>query len=146
MENLKIGHFLMNFMGFYILAISILWIFVTEIMFVSDFLWYTGESYASYLATNPTYAEIYIITKKLIGFVLLANGILVLFINNKSYKIGEKWAWYALLISGSITWGLFIIYKIYIGYYGGSMITFIVGLGLLVTGLAFPVKEILGKK
>ncbi len=145
MENLKIGHFLMNCMGFYILIMSILWIFVTEIMFVSDFLWYTGESFASYLATNPTYAEIYIITKKLIGFVLFANGILVLFINNKIYKDGEKWAWIALLISGSITWGLFIIYKIYIGYYGGSMITFIVGLGLLVAGLAFPAKEILSK-
>lgn len=145
MENLKIGHFLMNFMGFYILIMGVLWIFVTEIMFVSDFLWYTGESYASYLATNPTYAEIYIITKKLIGFVLLANGILVLFINNKSYKNGDKWAWYALLISGSITWGLFIIYKIYIGYYGGSMITFVVGAVLLALGLAFPAKEILKK-
>lgn len=146
MENLKIGHFLMNFMGFYLLVMSILWIFVTDIMFVSDFRAYTGEFYVNYLSSDPLYAEIYIITKKLIGFVLLANGILVLFINNKSYKIGEKWAWYALLISGSITWGLFIIYKIYIRYYGGSMITFIVGLGLLVAGLAFPAKEILGKK
>ncbi len=145
MENLKIGHFLMNFMGFYILIMGVLWIFVTEIMFVSDFLWYTNETYASYLASNPTYAEIYIITKKLIGFVLLANGVLVLFINNKSYKIGEKWSWYALLISGALTWGTFIIYKIYIGYYGVSMITFIVGLGLLVAGLAFPAKEILDK-
>ncbi|MFW9999108.1 MAG: hypothetical protein ACFE9Q_07055 [Candidatus Hodarchaeota archaeon] len=146
MENLKIGHFLMNFMGFYILIIGILWIFVTEIMFVSDFLWYTGESYPSYLASNPIYAEIYIITKKLIGFVLLANGILVLFINNKSYKNGEKWSWFALLLSGGLTWGTFIGYKIFIGYYGGSMITFVIGAGLLVAGLAFPSKEILGKK
>ena len=77
MENLKIGHFLMNFMGFYILIMGILWIFVTEIMFVSDFLWYTGQSYASYLENSSTsiYAEIDIITKKLIGFILLGNGI-----------------------------------------------------------------------
>ncbi len=146
MENLKIGHFLMNFMGFYILVMGILWIFVTEIMFVSDFLWYTGQSYANYLATDRIYAEIYIITKKLIGFVLLANGVLVLFINNKSYKVGEKWSWFALLISGGLTWETFIIYKIFIGYYGGSRITFIVGLGLLIAGIAFPAKEILGQK
>ncbi len=123
---------------------GILWIFVTDIMFVSDFLWYTGESYASYLAANAIYAEIYIITKKLIGFVLIANGILVLFINNKSYKNGEKWSWYALLISSCLTWGTFIVYKILIGYYGGSMITFLFGAGFLVTNLIFPTKEILG--
>jgi hypothetical protein len=145
MENLKIGHFLMNFMGFYLLVMSILWIFATDIMFVSDFYAYTNEYYVNYLSSAPLYAEIYIITKKLIGFVLLANGILVLFINNKSYKNGEKWAWYALLISGFITWGLFIIYKIYIGYYGGSMFTFVFGAALLAAGLAFPAKEILRK-
>lgn len=145
-SKLEIGSFFMIFMGFFILIMAILWIFVTEIMFVSDFKWYTGQSYSSYLASNPDFAEIYIITKKLIGFILLGNGVLVIFITQKSYRKGEKWAWYALLIAGSITWGTFIIYKIYIGYLGGSMITFVTGATLLILGLAFPAKEIIKRK
>jgi len=136
----------MLFMGFFIIIMAILWIFVTEIMFVSDFKWYTGQTYASYLASNPEFAEIYIITKKLIGFILLGNGILIIYITQKVYRQGEKWAWYALLVGGIINWGTFIIYKIYIGYLGGSMITFVFGALLLILGLAFPAKEILKRK
>ena len=114
-------------------------------MFVSDFAYYTGQTYQQYLASNPSFAQMYIITKKLIGFILLANGIMILLITHKSYSKAEKWSWYALLIGGGISWSTFIGYKIFIGYIGYSMITFIVGATLLVIGLAFPVKEILGK-
>ena len=61
---------IMNILGWYTLVISILWIFVTDIMFVSDFAAYTGQTYSDYLTTNPNFAEIYIITKKLIGIIL----------------------------------------------------------------------------
>jgi hypothetical protein len=145
-SKLEVGSFFMLFMGFFILIMSVLWIFLTEIMFVSDFKWYTGQNYADYLDISREFAEIYIITKKLIGFILLANGVLVIFITQKGYRKAEKWSWYALLISGTMTWGTFIVYKIFIGYLGGSMITFVVGATLLALGLAFPAKEILSEK
>jgi len=72
-------------------------------------------------------------------------GILVLFIIRYGYLKREKWAWYGLLIIGCLLWGTFIGYKIYIRYYGGSMITFIFGAILLVLGLLFPANEILKK-
>jgi len=115
-------------------------------MFVSDFLYYTGLTYQQYLASSPRFAEMYIITKKLIGFILLTNGFMILLINQKSYSKAEKWSWYALLIGGGLSWGTFIGYKIFIGYIGLSMITFAIGAALLVVGLAFPAKEILSKK
>jgi hypothetical protein len=144
-SKLEIGSFFINFMGFYILVMAILWIFATEIMFVSDFQVFTGTAYADYLTSDPIYAQMYIITKKLIGFIFLTDGIFVLFINYKIYRKGEKWSWYALLIGGSIPWATFIIYKIFIGYYGGSMFIFVIGAVLLVLGLAFPAKELLKK-
>ena len=52
-KSLKIGSTLMVIMGFFALVMSILWIFITEIMFVSDFLFYTGGSYQDYLIANP---------------------------------------------------------------------------------------------
>ncbi|MFX0022600.1 MAG: hypothetical protein ACFE9S_09750 [Candidatus Hermodarchaeota archaeon] len=142
-SNLEIGSFIILFMGMYTIVMALLWIFVTEIMFVSDFAYYTGLTYQQYLGAAPEFAQIYIITKKLVGCILLANGAMVVLINQKSYRKAEKWSWYAILIGGGISWSTFIIYKIYIGYIGISMITFVVGISLLVIGLVLPAKEIL---
>ncbi|MFX1327598.1 MAG: hypothetical protein ACFE91_05570 [Promethearchaeota archaeon] len=145
-SNLEIGSWFILFLGIYTTVIAILWIFVTEIMFVSDFKWYTGLAFPDYLESNPDFAKIYIINKKLIGFMLLVIGLLILLINQFAYRKGEKWSWFAILITGTIAWGTFIVYKIVIGYIGVSMITFALGAALVLIGIIFPAKEILGKK
>ena len=144
---MKLGTFFMNFMGFYIIGMGILMIFVTEIMFISDFYEYTNHAYTyqEFLAINRNVAEIFILQKKVMGFMITAIGVLVLYIISKGFKKKEKWAWYALLIAGGIVWGTFIGYKLLIQYYGGSMITFLVGAALLVLGLVFSAKDILQK-
>ena len=146
MDKLKIGKFFMNFHGWYILGMGILMIFVTEIMFISDFHAYTGVTYQTYYETNQVYAEIFIIQKKLMGLMVSALGILTLFVVKQGFSKGQKWSWYAILIIGVIIWGSFIGYKIIIEYYGGSMITFVVGAVLLVLGLIFPASEFFKKK
>lgn len=143
-SKIEIGSFFILFMAMYIIVLSLLWIFLTEIMFVSDFAHVTGYEFSEH--PDIVLTGFYIITKKLIGFILLANGSMILLINQKSFRKAEKWSWYAILIGGGISWCTFIIYKIYIGYIGASMITFVVGITLLVVGLVLPVKEILTKK
>jgi hypothetical protein len=147
-KSIKNGTTVMMVMSIFALVLSLMWIFITEIVFVSDFAAYTGQTFADYLSTNPPYAEIYIITKKLIGISLLATSILMTFITQNSYSKGEKWSWYALLVAGTITWGSLIGYKIVIGYFrlGISSMTFIVGAILLAIGLVLPAKAILGIK
>lgn len=143
---IKIGTSLMAAMGIFALAVSIAWILITDIMFVSDFLFYTGQSFADYLAAEPLYAEIYIITKKLIGVAMLIISLQILFINKFGYERGERWAWFALLISGGLLWGMLIGYRVLIGYVGGSMITFVVGAVLYILAILLPAKEILAKE
>jgi hypothetical protein len=63
---------------------------VTEIVFVSDFLGYTGQRFAEYSLSAPRFAEIYIITKKLVGLMILVSGVLTLFITYYSYSRGER--------------------------------------------------------
>ncbi|NHJ25002.1 MAG: hypothetical protein EAX89_10525 [Candidatus Lokiarchaeota archaeon] len=145
MNNMKLGTFFMNFMGWYIIGMGLLMIFVTEIMFISDFFEYTGLTYQQYFEIDQAFAEIFILQKKVMGFMVCGIGILVLFIVQKGFQKREKWAWYALLIVGSLVWVTFIGYKIVIQYYGGSMITFVVGDILLDLGLLFSAKEILKK-
>jgi hypothetical protein len=146
--SIKIGSSLMMAMAVFAFVISILWISITEVMFVSDFLAYTGQSLSDALATGSKSAELWLTAKRLWGVELLGISSLMIFITSKSYSKGEKWSWYALLVSGCILWGSLIGYKVAIGYFQPTMssMTFIVGAILFAIGIVVPAKAILGKK
>jgi len=144
-SSVRSGSWVMYAMGIYTLVMSLFWIFLTEVVFVSDFLAFTGQSYSDYLASSPNFADIYMITKKLWGVTMLLVSILIIFITKKSYSKGEKWSWYALLISGVMLWGSLIGYRFVIGYVAPSIVTFVIGTALFVIGIALPAKEILSK-
>ena len=144
-SSIKTASKIMATMGVYLLCISILWIFLTEIMFVSDVYAYTGWPYQNYLAVFPVFASFYMITKKLIGIVLCAVSILFILINEKCFSEGEKWSWYALLITGTIIWGSLLGYRIVIRYFGPSIVIFIIGTTLFIIGIVLPAKEFLEK-
>jgi len=141
--SVKTGSRVMYAMGIYALVMSLFWIFLTELVFVSDFLGYTGQSYSDFLTSNPKPAEIYIITKKLWGITMFLTSLLMILITRKSYSKAEKWSWYALLIAGIMLWGSLIGYRIVIGYVAPSIVTFIIGAALFVIGIVLPAKEIL---
>ena len=147
-SSVKIGSSIMMAMAVFAFVISILWISITEVMFVSDFLAYTGQGLSDALAAGSKSAELWLVTKKLWGVELLTISIMMLFITARSYARGEKWAWYALLVTGCILWGSLIGYKVVIGYFQPTMssMTFIVGAILFAIGIALPAKAILGKK
>jgi len=144
----KIGSSIMMGMAVFALVVSILWISITEVMFVSDFLAYTGEALSDALAAGSKSAELWLVTKRLWGIELLAISLLIIFITARSYSKGEKWSWYALLVSGCILWGSLIGYKAAIGYFQltPSSMTFIIGAVLFAIGLMLPAKTILGAK
>lgn len=144
----KIGSSIMMSMAVFALVISTLWISITEVMFVSDFLAYTGETLSDALAAGSKSAELWLVTKRLWGIELLAISLLIIFITTRSYSKGEKWSWYALLVSGCILWGSLIGYKAAIGYFQltPSSMTFIIGAVLFAIGLMLPAKTILGAK
>ena len=146
-SSVTIGSKVMLVMGVYTLVVSLLWIFLTEVAFVSDVAVYTGQTWPDFLASSPKHAELYIITKKLLGVELLLASILTIFITQKSYAQAEKWSWYALLIAGILTWGSLIGYRIVIGYVESiGIVTFLIGIILFVIGIALPAQAILGRK
>jgi hypothetical protein len=142
-STVKTAAKVMYVMGVYTFVMSLFWIFLTEVVFVSDFLAYTGQSYGDFLATSPKTAELYIITKKLFGVTLLLISLLIMLITRKSYSRGEKWSWYALLAAGIGLWGSLIGYRVIIGYIAPSIVTFLIGAALFVIGIALPAKAIL---
>lgn len=141
--SVRTGSNVMYVMGIYTLVMSLFWIFLTDVIFMSDFMSYTGQSYADYLVSSPKTAELYIITKKLWGVMMLLTSLLIIVITQKGYRKAEKWSWYALLIAGIMLWGSLIGYRFVIGYIAPSIITFIIGAVLFVIGIALPAKEVL---
>ena len=146
--SVKIASTIMMAMGIYALVVSLFWVFLTEVMFVSDFLAYTGQDLSDALAQGSKSAELWLVAKRLIGIELLPISLLIIFITQKSYRKGERWSWYALMIAGIITWGSLIGYKVAIGYFQPtiSSMTFIIGAILFIIGIALPAKTILGKQ
>jgi len=146
-SSVKIGSWLMLAMGIYALVTAVFWTLMTEVAFVSDFGAYTGQPYSDFLISNPKPAELWLFTKRLIGIERLATSLLIIFITQRSYRRGEKWSWYALLMAGIITWGWLIGYRVAIGYVESvGIATPVLGLALLFIGLAFPAKAIFGKQ
>jgi len=137
----------MGIQSYYALVLSLAWIFVTDIMFVSIFAGYTGQTLADAIAGGSKAAELWLITQRMIGVIILPISILMVFITLNSYRKGEKWSWFALLIAGTLMWGGLIGYKIITGYFDPtpSSMTFIIGAILFVVGISVPAKAILGK-
>jgi hypothetical protein len=146
MDVVDVGSRIMFGLGIYMVVMSIFWVTITETMFLSDFAAYTGQNLSEHRESSPKTAEIYIITKKLIGVELLLVGVLVALISHNAFSKGEKWSWFALLIAGIMTWGVFIAYRILIGYWASvGIIPFLIGFVLFLVGITIPARRILGK-
>jgi hypothetical protein len=147
-KSARIGSFLMMAQAVYALVVSLFWIFLTEVMFVSIYAGYTGQTVSDALANHSKPTELWLITQRLVGVELLPISLLMIFITRKSYSKGEKWSWYALLIAGAVMWGSLIGYKVATGYFDPtiSSTTFIIGAILFIIGISLPARAILGQK
>ncbi len=143
----RIGLFFMTAQAVYGLVLSLFWILVTDVMFVSIFAGYTGQTLADALASQSRPAELWLITQRLVGVELFPISVLMLSVTRKAYNRGERWSWYALLIAGAVMWGSLLGYKVVTGYFDPTLSssTFIIGAILFILGIALPAKAILGQ-
>ena len=143
----KIGLFLMTAQAVYGLVLSLFWMLVTDVMFVSIFAGYTGQTLSDALASQSRPAELWLITQRLVGVELFPISLLMLFVTRKAYSKGEKWSWYSLLVAGAVMWGSLLAYKVVTGYFDPTLSssTFIIGAILFILGIALPAKAILGQ-
>ena len=100
----------------------------------------------------PTISEIRVFSPKLLDFMLFVTqtyGLFILFgsilfciVALIPYRKGEKWAWYATLVTGAIVTGASIIM---ITHMTSHAIVSIIMIIIWIAGLALPAKEILSK-
>jgi hypothetical protein len=147
-KSAKIGLFFMTAQSVYALVVSLFWILVTQVMFVSIYAGYTGQTLSDALANSSKPAELWLITQRLVGVELFPISVLMILITRKSYAKGEKWSWCALLIAGAVMWGSLLAYKVVTGYFDPTLssTTFVIGAILFIIGISLPARAILGRR
>jgi hypothetical protein len=78
-SSVRTASIVMMAMGIFTLVISLLWIFLTDVGFVSDFETFIGQDWHKYVLSNPLEAEIYLITKRLIGVLMFPISYFIIF-------------------------------------------------------------------
>ena len=144
-KALKTGSIVMVVMAVYGLIFGLIWLFAAEALSTPIFDSFTGQTWSDFVTANAKAADLWIMNNRLTVAMALAVSILGILLALTSYRKGEKWSWFAFLVSGIIVWGSHVTYYIALA---SSMhtILMLIGLVLLVIGLVIPAKAILGRE
>ncbi len=107
-----------------------------NIIFGVDFL-LSGSVFASYFVISPER----ILFSVRHGATLIGLGVLTSAISWKSYRQGERWAWFALLIAGLVVNSEQMVVNLIIG---GSLVGVLIFL-IFALAIYLPAREILRK-
>jgi len=145
-SSVRIGWIVMLILGILLGTMGLMVVFATEAMFLlPDFEAFTAKNWSDFLADYPKAGELFIIVARLLGAVLLMAALFIILVAWKSYRKAQKWSWYTLLITGILGWGGGLASDIAIGR-AEAIVFPIIGIVLLVIGLAVPAKAILSNK
>jgi len=146
-RKLNVASALLVILGIWFLLESLMMLFSPE--FYLD-MWITmmneellPPTISEISALGQNLLEFMKFTTQMLGLVGLFGSLLFLAITLIPYRKGEKWAWYAMLVTGVI-YMLGMLTFTYIGMTGHASVTILLVI-LWIVALALPAKEILHK-
>jgi len=136
--------------GFYILVIAMIFcllyglllVFNPEMIAESTLEARTGKTFT--MVQEIDVADVITVQTRHLGIFAVVATIALIFILFKGFKQGERWAWYAFLITGILVWGYGLIVQISEGDMLNTILH-VIGAALLLFGLFIPFKDFFGK-
>jgi len=122
---------------------SLMLIFAPKIILSSGFEITTGEKLEDISKTS--YLKVMVNEMMHMGALGLAAVVSCIFILFAAFRKAEKWAWWAMLITGVIAWGYGFVENIITGDILNSLLH-LIGLVIFLVGLLLPVKAFFAKK
>ncbi len=144
-KALKTGSIVMVVMAVYGLILLLIWLFAAEALTTPVFDSFIGQTWSDFVTANAKAADLWAMNNRLTVATTIAVSILGIFLALTSYRKGEKWSWFAFLVSGIIVWGSNVPYATALAALMNTVLM-LIGLVLLVIGLVIPAKAILGGK
>jgi len=122
---------------------SLMLVFAPKMILSSGFESTTGEKLED--IQNASYLKVMVNELMHMGALALAAVIANIFILFAAFRKAEKWAWWALLVTGVLAWGYGLIDNIITGDMFNSLLH-LIGIVVFLVGLLLPVKAFFGKK
>jgi hypothetical protein len=97
---------------------------------------YEGYSKGSWQALEPGTAGYIMLLFRMYGIYIVAFSLLAMAIAAYSFRRGDRWAWWALLIGNTIAWPSAMAYDLTVGAIGPFELTEYLGLALIYGSLA----------
>ena len=144
-KALKTGSIVMVVMAVYGLIFGLIWLFAAEALSTPIFDSFTGQTWSDFVTANAKAADLWMMNNRLTVAFALAVSIIGIFLALTSYRKGEKWSWFAFMVSGIIVWGSNLAYYITLAS-SINIVIMSIGLVLLIIGLVIPAGAILGSK
>jgi hypothetical protein len=102
---------------------------------------YTGSSIATLVAASPKAAAFITVVFRVYGSYVVAFGLLAIFVAATAFRRGERWAWWALLITNTLAWGAAMRFDWVMQAIGPFELTEYLGLAVIYGALALTVQR-----
>ena len=154
MDRLRLSSILLVIIGIAVIAIGVIYISTPRIMsYHENFIGMTHEEISE---IDPKLADMMLVFLRGIGVLNIALGTLGIAVSLRSYRKGQKWAWYAMLISYLIVLLPTLVITYYVGAFlaifgdlvipVGPFFLILVMLIVFLAAIALPAKEVLRTK
>ena len=130
---------------FAILLFGLVFTFIPDAMNSQGFESFTGQSWSAFVSTSPNTTDWILLTAgRMFGVHILVITVLFFGITLTSFRKGERWSWYALLIGVTLT-AFDIVAVLIMGLLPVAIVDAVM-ISLAYVALGISARDILSKK
>jgi hypothetical protein len=97
---------------------------------------YTGQSITNLTAASPNAQAFITVVFRVYGAYVVAFGLLAIMVAATAFRRGERWAWWALLVTNTLAWGAAMRFDWVMQAIGPFELTEYLGLAVIYVALA----------
>ena len=104
-RSVSIAWKIMMIPNFVALLFGLVFTFIPDVMLSMGYESFTGQSWSAFVSASPKTVDWILLTAgRMYGVHLLAMAGLFLAVTFMSFRKGERWSWYVLLIGSTLAW------------------------------------------
>ena len=100
---------------------------------------FTGHSWSELMAVSPKATDFMTVLFRVYGAYVVAVGLLAIMVAATAFRRGDRWAWWALLVTNTIAYGAAMRFDWVVNAIGPFEMTEYLGLAVIYAALAVTV-------
>ena len=103
---------------------------------------FTGHSWSELMAVSPKATDFMTVLFRVYGAYVVAVGLLAIMVAATAFRRGDRWAWWALLVTNTIAYGAAMRFDWVVNAIGPFEMTEYLGLAVIYAALAVTVPAV----